>query len=451
MWGLTETHNRAVYSVSELTREIKGLLEETYSFVWISGEISNLSRPASGHLYFTLKDEGAQIGSVLFRTQARNLAFPLENGKKVTGFGRINLYEPRGSYQIVFEYLEPSGVGALHIAFEELKKKLDAEGLFRPERKRALPFLPKEIGVVTSPTGAVIRDILNVLKRRFPNIPVVIYPVRVQGEGAEFDIEAGLAALNDRAVPDVIILARGGGSIEDLFPFNSERVARAIFRSTIPVISAIGHETDFTIADFVADLRAATPSVAAELVVPEKSGLVRLCDEKRFKLAGLIQARLKTARVAQHQLMKRLKHPSQKIGTGYLRIDELVSRLHQAVRALIRDKKNQTARAKDKLTYKSPLFHVIRRKESLKHLNSRMVHGIRIIVAQKKSRAETVTGRLAALSPMAILERGYSITRTLPDRRIVYDADGVEIDQALEVRVKHGTLNCRVEGKNGHG
>lgn len=447
MSRLQETHNRTVYSVSELTREIKTLLEETYSFVWISGEISNVSRPSSGHLYFTLKDEQAQISAVLFKNQGRNLTFSLENGKKVTGFGRVNLYEQRGTYQIVFEYLEPSGVGALHIAFEELKKKLDAEGLFRPERKKPLPFLPREIGVITSPTGAVIRDILNVLNRRFSNIPVVIYPVKVQGEGADRDIETGFSVLNERAKSDVIILARGGGSIEDFIPFNSERVARAIARSPIPVISAIGHETDFTIADFVADLRAPTPSVAAELVVPEKSGLIRLCMEKRLKLTALIQGKMKTNQAHLNQLMKRLKHPEQKIENYYLRIDELASRLHKACLSIVKQKRSQMLWATDKLTYKNPLFRLIRQRETLRHLNTRLSQTIRNISAEKKSRIETITGRLSNLSPLSILDRGYSITKTVPDGRIVYDADKMELDQALEVRVKKGTLFCRVEGK----
>ena len=270
---MNQKHYGQIYTVSKLTAQIKTLLEDRFPFVWITGEVSNFRSPSSGHFYFVLKDATAQIQAVMFRGQNQMLKFALEDGMNVTGLGRINVYEPRGTYQIVLEYLEPKGVGALQAAFEQLKAKLAIEGLFADTHKRQIPFLPREIALVTSPTGAVVHDMLNILNRRFPTIPVWVYPVRVQGDGAENEIASALDDLSKRSDLDIIILARGGGSLEDLQAFNSEGVARAVFTSEIPIISAIGHETDYTIVDFVADLRAPTPSAAAELAVAIKTEL----------------------------------------------------------------------------------------------------------------------------------------------------------------------------------
>ena len=264
---------RRIYSVAELSLEIRNLLERQFPDVWVTGEVSNLRAAGSGHLYFTLKDETAQLRAVCFRNQARYLKFKPQDGLAVIARGRLSVYEARGEYQLYVEFLEPAGLGALQLAFEQLKQKLAAEGLFDPARKKPLPMLPRVIGVVTSPTGAVIRDILRILHRRFRNINVLIYPVKVQGEGAAQEIAQGIEYFNRQAPVDVMIVARGGGSLEDLWAFNEEVVARAIAASKIPVISAVGHETDFTIADFVADLRAPTPSAAAELVVRRKQDL----------------------------------------------------------------------------------------------------------------------------------------------------------------------------------
>ena len=270
---------RRIHTVSELTAKVKVLLEDNFPFIWICGEISNFRVPASGHFYFTLKDEKAQINTVMFRSQNRNLKFEPEDGMSVTGLGRISLYEPRGTYQIILEYIEPEGTGAIQLAFEQLKARLSAEGLFDEKHKKPLPFLPRKISIITSPTGAVVHDILKIINRRFSNIHIEIIPVKVQGSGAESEIVSGLDMINTRSDSDVTILSRGGGSLEDLHAFNSEDVARAIFSSKIPIISAVGHETDFTIADFVADLRASTPSAAAELAVPHKIDLSRRVAE----------------------------------------------------------------------------------------------------------------------------------------------------------------------------
>ena len=269
------SQQRKIYSISELNAEIRTLIEESFSFVWIFGEISNFRTPASGHFYFTLKDNASQISAVMFRGQQRHLKFQPEDGMSVTGMGRLGVYEPRGTYQIILEYLEPSGIGALQIAFEKLKGRLAAEGCFEDEFKKPLPFLPKNISIITSPSGAAVHDILKTIDRRFPNLHIQIIPVKVQGYGSAEEIVAALELLNARNEAEVAILARGGGSLEDLQAFNTEPVARAIFASEIPIVSAVGHETDYTISDFVADLRAPTPTAAAELVTPDKSELQR--------------------------------------------------------------------------------------------------------------------------------------------------------------------------------
>jgi exodeoxyribonuclease VII large subunit len=282
---------RRVYTVSELTASIKTTLEEGFPMMWVEGEISNLRTPGSGHAYFTLKDEGAQISAVLFRGRGRRVRFELEDGMQVLAFGGLDVYAARGQYQLVVEMMEPKGLGALQLAFEQLKRKLEAEGLFEEARKRPLPAFPRVIGIVTSPTGAAIRDMLNIIGRRFADLHILITPVRVQGDEAPGEIVQALVHLQEIANLDVIIVGRGGGSIEDLWAFNDERVARALAACRVPVISAVGHETDFTIADFVADLRAPTPSGAAELVVREKLAVMETLAD--------LYARLKQAMTAE--------------------------------------------------------------------------------------------------------------------------------------------------------
>jgi len=266
--------NKHIYSVSELTRNIRAVLEKSFAFIWVEGEISNFVFHTSGHMYFSLKDQGSVVSAVLFRNANKNLRFDLKNGLKVICFGKISVYDKRGQYQLIVEKIEPKGIGALQLAFEQLKEKLQKEGLFDRARKRPIPYLPRRIGVVTSPTGAAIRDILNVTRRRFANVEIVINPVKVQGVGAKEEIAAAIKLFNDLKDIDVMIVGRGGGSIEDLWPFNEELVARAIYSSKIPVISAVGHEIDWTISDFTADFRAPTPSAAAELIIPRKDELI---------------------------------------------------------------------------------------------------------------------------------------------------------------------------------
>jgi len=397
-----ELRTPRIYSVSELTAELKALLENTFTGVWVEGEISNFKHHTSGHMYFTLKDDRGQLRAVMFRGSNRGLQFRPEDGLAVIVFGNVTIYEPRGEYQIYVEYMEPKGLGALQLAFEQLKTRLEAEGLFDPARKRPIPLLPKKIGLVTSPSGAAIRDILQIIHRRFANVQVLIFPVRVQGEGAAAEIVEGIESLNKRGDLDVLIVARGGGSIEDLWAFNEEVVARAIYASQTPVISAVGHETDFTIADFVADVRAPTPSAAAELVISRKAELSQ-------------------------------------------RVDDLFSRLvsHMRYRA---ERSGERLRSLERhLRLLSPLERVKRQRERLREgalaLQSSMSHRL----ALWRGDLRTAAARLDSLSPLAILARGYSVCRRLPDLSILTRAASVAEGGRVEVLLHQGGLICRVE------
>jgi exodeoxyribonuclease VII large subunit len=397
-----ELRTPRIYSVSELTAELKALLEDTFSGVWVEGEISNFKHHTSGHMYFTLKDDRGQLRAVMFRGSNRGLQFRPEDGLAVVVFGSVTIYEPRGEYQITVEYMEPKGLGALQLAFEQLKTRLDAEGLFDSARKRPIPLLPKKIGLVTSPSGAAIRDILQIIHRRFANVQVLIFPVRVQGEGAAAEIVEGIESLNKRVDLDVLIVARGGGSIEDLWAFNEEMVARAIYASQTPVISAVGHETDFTIADFVADVRAPTPSAAAELVISRKAELSQ-------------------------------------------RVDDLFSRLVSHMRYQAERSGERLRSLERHLRLLSPLERVRRQRERLREgvlaLQSSMSHRL----ALWRGELRTAAARLDSLSPLAILARGYSVCRRLPDLRILTRAASVAEGGRVEVLLHQGGLICRVE------
>ena len=397
-----ELRTPRIYSVSELTAELKALLENTFTGVWVEGEISNFKHHTSGHMYFTLKDDRGQLRGVMFRGSNRGLQFRPEDGLAVIVFGNVTIYEPRGEYQVYVEYMEPKGLGALQLAFEQLKTRLEAEGLFDPARKRPIPLLPKKIGVVTSPSGAAIRDILQIIHRRFANVQVLIFPVRVQGEGAAAEIVEGIESLNKRGDLDVLIVARGGGSIEDLWAFNEEVVARAIYVSQTPVISAVGHETDFTIADFVADVRAPTPSAAAELVISRKAELSQ-------------------------------------------RVDDLFSRLvsHMRYRA---ERSGERLRSLERhLRLLSPLERVKRQRERLRDGALALQSSISHRLALWRGDLRTAAARLDSLSPLAILARGYSVCRRLPDLSILTRAASVAEGERVEVLLHQGGLICRVE------
>ncbi|OGP68960.1 MAG: exodeoxyribonuclease VII large subunit, partial [Deltaproteobacteria bacterium RBG_13_53_10] len=346
---------RYILTVTELTREIKDILESRFSEIWIEGEISNLRIPPSGHVYFTLKDDSSQIRAVLFRMQSRSLRFLPEDGLLVVCRGRVSLYERRGEYQLYVEEMEPKGIGALQLAFLQLKEKLEKEGLFDPARKRTIPMVPRQIGIVTSPTGAVIRDILHIVHRRFENVSILLYPARVQGEGAAQEIVDGLEYFNEFTEVDVIILARGGGSLEDLCAFNEESVARAIYRSKIPVISAVGHETDYTISDFVADLRAPTPSAAAEMVVRDKRETRQILRHMQDRLESEMRQILQGHQADLFHFRKVLTDPRRRMERDLQRVDDLVNRSQRLTSWGIARKIERFSNLRERLYLRSPL------------------------------------------------------------------------------------------------
>jgi len=390
--------------------------------VWVEGEISNYRLYGSGHAYFTLKDAESQIRAVLFRNRGRRIKFEPGDGLHVMAFGSIEVYPQRGEYQLVIELLEPKGLGALQLAFDQLKTRLAAEGLFEQARKRELPRFPRKIGVVTSPSGAAIRDILRVIGRRFGDLHIVIAPCRVQGDGAAEEIVQGIRDLNALGGVDVIIVGRGGGSLEDLWAFNEEAVARAIAASKVPVVSAVGHEVDYTIADFVADLRAPTPSAAAELVVREKQAVVD----------SLVQLRARLERSAARPLRDLER-----------RVDELTARLRREMRGELGRAGHRVALATRALRASDPVARVARDRHRLESLQSRLI----TLLHRRRDRArhalETTVGRLDSLSPLAVLGRGYSLTRT-PTGEVVHSPAQVRVGEAIRVLLHRGSLDARV-------
>jgi exodeoxyribonuclease VII large subunit len=397
MDGFRTEITRHIYSVSELTREIKQLLEENCADVWVSGEVSNYTRAASGHVYFTLKDERAVMRAVLFRGIGKDMRFEIEDGLKVIVHGIISVFEKRGEYQIKVDFIEPEGLGALQLAFEQLKEKLRKEGLFDESRKREIPAFPEVIGVITSPTGAAIRDILNVIERRFRGLRVIIYPAIVQGNEAAGSIVEAIQMANKRKETDVLIVGRGGGSMEDLWPFNEEIVARALSQSKIPVISAVGHEIDFTISDFVADVRAPTPSAAAEIVVQNKRELLVRFGDLHSRLSGSIDRIFKLK-------MDSLSHYT---------VDVLYGRLSTLL--------NEKQMIQDDLT-------------------KSLINIMEVILTRIKGRFEKRVGELQVLSPLGTLSRGYSITSRFHDDRPIVTVGDVTRGEAIRSRLKDGTL-----------
>jgi exodeoxyribonuclease VII large subunit len=415
-----------VLTVTDLTRRIKDTLEQSFPSVWIEGEISNLRQPASGHVYFTLKDTGAQINSVAFRGVASHLKFKLKDGLAVVVHGDISVYEKSGQYQVIVRQIQPKGLGALQQAFEELKQRLSREGLFDQERKKPLPVLPTCIGLVTSPTGAAIRDFLNIIGRRFPNIHIVINPVRVQGQGAAEEIASAVDEFNalrelKQLAVDVIIVTRGGGSLEDLWAFNEEVVARAIARSKIPVISAVGHEIDFTISDFVADLRAPTPSAAAELVIRSKQQFIDLLAQTQRRLSQDLQLRFAQARQRLTVLAGShvFRQPADLVRQHAQQVDDLQRRLLQAVEDLTGSQRHRLNMAMEKLKLLTPQAYLQRSAVRLE-TQARRLHDIAPRYLQLAGqRLKSATGRLDLLSPRSTLNRGYSITRLTDTGKVV--------------------------------
>ncbi|MBJ6726307.1 exodeoxyribonuclease VII large subunit [Geomesophilobacter sediminis] len=436
---------RRVLTVTQLTGLIRGVLEENFDRVWVEGEISNLSCPQSGHVYFTLKDAGAQLRCVMFRSSARSVTFQPKDGMRVLVRGRITLYEPRGEYQMVADALEPQGIGALQLAFIQLKERLAREGLFSETHKREIPKLPRRIGVVTSPTGAAIRDILTVLSRRFANVEVLIAPVKVQGEGAAKEIAAAIADLNRYGSLDVMIVGRGGGSLEDLWAFNEEVVARAIHESAIPVISAVGHEIDFTIADFVADLRAATPSAAAELVVQSKAELTADLDARTHRLIVAMERILGQRRAEVNYLSRSVQDPSRFLGHLIQRTDDLQARVLRQGELLLVRRAERIEGLANRLALQNPALQLEKVRERLGTLELRLIQAKERRLAAFRDRLKLNAGKLHAVSPLATLTRGYSIVQKLPELSVVTSAAQLNPGDRLKLVLSSGSAHCKVD------
>jgi len=439
---------RKIYSVTELSLEIKNLLEKQFPDVWVTGEISNFRAATSGHLYFTLKDASAQIRAVCFRNQARYLKFKPQDGLSVIARGHLSVYEARGEYQLYVDYLEPAGIGALQLAFEQLKAKLAAEGLFDPARKKPLPVLPRAVGIVTSPTGAVIRDILRILKRRFRNMNVLLYPVKVQGEGAAEEIAEGVEYFNRERLVDVMILARGGGSLEDLWAFNEEIVARAIAASKIPVISAVGHETDFTIADFVADLRAPTPSAAAELVVHRKQDFVAELQDRARRMSHIMRLKLSEARerftaLRMHRVFQTILT---RVAERAQRVDDAVVVLEHSIRLRLHAARQEWLRASAGVVRYDFRRLLSLKRAALEERDRKLETGFKQFLLERRNWLGQTEALLRERNPLTILNRGYSITRDAAGR-VIRDAAQVAIGDDLSIRLARGEVGATVKSK----
>ncbi len=443
---LPQPPQRDIYSVSRLVRETRAVLEGSFPLLWVSGEISNLAQPASGHIYFSLKDEVAQVRCAMFRMKRQQLRFRPANGQQVLLRARVSLYEARGEFQLIAEHMEPVGEGALRLAFDRLKEKLAGEGLFDTEHKQPLPELPQQLGIITSPTGAAIRDLLSVLRRRFPALPVVIYPVQVQGEEAPRQIARMLALANRRNECDVLILSRGGGSLEDLQAFNDEAVARAIHASGIPVVSGVGHEIDFTIADFVADQRAPTPSAAAELVAPDQMAWRQRLRQLTQRLADGQTRRVRYLHDSVDGLRRRLQrqHPAQRLQQRSQRLDELSQRLTRAAELILLQQNRGLEQLHGRLLSQSPAKRLQRLCLLHQTLDERLNKGMRQRLETARTRLAQRARDLHTLSPLNTLGRGYAIVIRQRDDHIVHSSVEVKPGEKIRARLSEGSLFCEV-------
>jgi exodeoxyribonuclease VII large subunit len=439
-----QSNNRTILTVAELNAEVNQLLMRGFPLLWVEAEISNLARPASGHLYFTLKDNKSQIRSAMFRNRNMKLNIKPENGMKVLVRGRVGLYEPRGEYQFIAEHMEDAGIGQLQREFEALKKKLSEAGFFDEGHKKPLPEYPKRIAIITSPTGAAIRDILNVLKRRSPQTPILIYPVCVQGDSAKGQIEAAIRRADKDDSCDVIILTRGGGSIEDLWCFNEENVAKAIYHAETPIVCGVGHEIDFTIADFVADLRAPTPSAAAELITADVRQL--LTDVTQNKI-WLQQQLIKTIQEKQQKLdwltaRLELQKPSTKVQQQSQRLDEMTARLHLQLQTLLNNNVLQLNSFRARLQANQPIKKIEDSKQALRYLQTRLSQSVTSKIKNDQSRFSLHMAKLDAISPLKTLDRGYSIIKDRQTGQLISSVKDVTNNQTLTIRLKDGDVNA---------
>lgn len=432
-------------TVTELNSRTRRMLETQFGNVRVEGELSTLSRPGSGHWYFTLKDARAQIRCAMFKNRNRSLRFTPSEGMHVLLRGRVSLYEGRGDYQLIVDHMEDAGAGVLQRAFEELKLKLANEGLFNTERKRPLPSLPRHIGVVTSPTGAAIKDILSVLKRRFPSIPVTVIPAAVQGREAAGQIVDAIATANKAACLDVLIVGRGGGSLEDLWPFNEEAVARAIANSNIPVVSAVGHEIDFTIADFVADYRAPTPSAGAEILSPDRHDWLHKVDLLQRKLTTHMHHRLQIASQSLDSLSLRLRHPGQKLAEHEQRLEDLSIRLRQAMTIRLQASQHKIERQQASLCQHSPERLLEQLRYRLTQQAGLMQGQMQQLLERQNLRLQSLSGQLNTVSPLATLSRGYSIIQRDKGDEVIQDARQLNTGDKIRATFSRGKALCTVE------
>lgn len=443
MYNTNPPPTRAI-TVSELNRQVRSLLENSFLMINVEGELSNFVRPSSGHWYFTLKDSGAQVRCAMFRNRSQFLSYAPKNGDKVMVRAKVSLYEGRGDYQLICDYMEESGLGRLQQAFDQLKARLQAEGLFDNAHKQPLPAHPRHIGIITSPTGAAIHDILTVLKRRFPGLPVTLYPTAVQGEDAAGQIERAIALANRHAACDVLIVGRGGGSLEDLWAFNEERVARAIFNSQIPVISAVGHEVDVVISDFVADQRAPTPSAAAELVSPDQRTLRIRLDQVEARLQRQMRQRLYQHRERLQGLRARLRHPGDRLRQQSQRLDELEHRFNRAWQRQLQQLRNRVQQLDQRLLRQQPERLIKEQRQHCHDLQQRLQHLIQARLQRHRMVLQAQAGKLHAVSPLATLERGYAIIQN-ERHEVLTDCTQTQIGDPIEARLHHGRLRCTVD------
>jgi exodeoxyribonuclease VII large subunit len=439
--------DRDIYSVSRLNQTARKLLEQGLARIWLEGELSNIARPSSGHLYFTLKDSKAQIRGAMFRSRNQLLRFKMEEGMQVVVRAKVSLYEPRGDYQLIAEYMEEAGDGVLQRAYEALKLKLETEGLFDPANKQPFPLLPKRIGVITSPSGAAVRDVVSVLKRRFPAIPVLVYPVPVQGKDAGREIAAMINTASSRNECDALILTRGGGSLEDLWAFNEEVVARAIFDCHIPLVSAVGHEVDFTIADFVADQRAPTPSVAAELVSPDQDEWLTQVSSLQTRLGRYIQQNFLDRRQRLDWLSKRLqlRHPGQYLRQQVQRLDEFEQRIRLSIQSGFSNLQSSLHEKLARLKQATPGHRITRYALQQHGLLQRLNTTTGILLEGRKQQLAAACRTLDAVSPLATLERGYAIVTRPASNKIIRRTSDIKTGEQIEARLTDGRLLCTVD------
>lgn len=436
---------REVFTVSRLNREARAILEGSFPLLWVEGELSNLARPASGHWYFSLKDAQCQVRCAMFRTRNSMLGFRPENGQHVLLRARVSLYEGRGEFQLIVEHMEPAGDGALRLAFEQLKQKLAAEGLFDEAHKKPIPPMPRRVGVITSPTGAALRDVLSILRRRAPFIEVIVYPVPVQGEGAAAIIARMIALADARGECDVLILTRGGGSLEDLWAFNEEVVVRAIHACRRPMVAGVGHEIDVSIADFAADRRAPTPSAGAELVSPDGQALMQALAAAARRLARIMEGRLQRARERLDWSRARLLHPGRRLQDRSQRLDDLQQRLLLALRARRHAGAARLLELTGRLARHNPVHRIAALEARRQQLGLRLSAALRARLAAQHSGLATLARALDGVSPLATLERGYAIVTRQPEGIIVRDSASLRPGDRVRARFARGRADCTVD------